>query len=116
MGCVVFPGAIPASLEDGVQGPGFPVEVYNVLGAGDAFMSGFLRGWLRDEPLETCCAYANACGAFAVSRLLCSAEYPTWAGAATFPRTTARRIARCARTRRSTTSTGRRRAPAAAER
>ena len=79
MGCVVFPGAIPASLEAGRQGPGFPVEVYNVLGAGDAFMSGFLRGWLRDEPLETCCAYANANGAFAVSRLLCSAEYPTWA-------------------------------------
>ena len=79
MGCVVFPGAIPNSLDAGVKGPGFPVEVYNVLGAGDAFMSGFLRGWLRDEPLETCCAYANANGAFAVSRLLCSAEYPTWA-------------------------------------
>jgi 5-dehydro-2-deoxygluconokinase len=78
MGCVVFPGAIPASIEDGVKGPGFPVEVYNVLGAGDAFMSGFLRGWLRDETIETCCAYANAGGAFAVSRLLCSAEYPTW--------------------------------------
>jgi 5-dehydro-2-deoxygluconokinase len=78
MGCVVFPGAIPDAIEDGVKGPGFPVEVYNVLGAGDAFMSGFLRGWLRDEPLETCCAYANAGGAFAVSRLLCSAEYPTW--------------------------------------
>ena len=79
MGCVVFPDAIPNSLEQGVKGPGFPVEVYNVLGAGDAFMSGFLRGWLRDESLETCCAYANANGAFAVSRLLCSAEYPTWA-------------------------------------
>ena len=35
-----------------------------MLGAGDAFMSGFLRGWLRDEPLETCCAYANANGRF----------------------------------------------------
>jgi 5-dehydro-2-deoxygluconokinase len=79
MGCVVFPGQIPSALEEGIKGPGFPVEVYNVLGAGDAFMSGFLRGWLRDEPLETCCAYANANGAFAVSRLLCSAEYPTWA-------------------------------------
>jgi 5-dehydro-2-deoxygluconokinase len=78
MGCVVFPGAIPNAIEEGVKGPGFPVEVYNVLGAGDAFMSGFLRGWLRDEPLETCCAFANAGGAFAVSRLLCSAEYPTW--------------------------------------
>ncbi len=79
MGCIVFDGAIPTSLEDGIKGPGFPVEVYNTLGAGDAFMSGFLRGWLRDEPLETCCAYANACGAFAVSRLLCSPESPSFA-------------------------------------
>jgi 5-dehydro-2-deoxygluconokinase len=79
MGCVVFPGAIPDDLEKGIRGPGFPVEVYNVLGAGDAFMSGLLRGYLRDEPWETSCAYANACGAFAVSRLLCSPESPTWA-------------------------------------
>ncbi len=77
MGCVVFPGAIPDSIEDGIKGPGFPVEVYNVLGAGDAFMSGFIRGFLRDETMETCCAYANAGGAFAVSRLLCSVEYLT---------------------------------------
>ncbi|MEQ8356005.1 MAG: 5-dehydro-2-deoxygluconokinase [Kiloniellaceae bacterium] len=79
MGCLVFDGAIPDDLEQGIQGPGFPVEVYNVLGAGDAFMAGFLRGWLKDEPLETCCTWANACGAFAVSRLLCSPESPTWA-------------------------------------
>jgi 5-dehydro-2-deoxygluconokinase len=78
MGCVVFPGEIPDSLDAGVKGPGFPVEVFNVLGAGDAFLSGFLRGWLKDEPLETCCAYANASGAFAVSRLLCSPEIPTF--------------------------------------
>ncbi|MGL4323873.1 MAG: bifunctional 5-dehydro-2-deoxygluconokinase/5-dehydro-2-deoxyphosphogluconate aldolase [Beijerinckiaceae bacterium] len=78
MGCSVFTGPIPDSLDEGIRGPGFPVEVYNVLGAGDAFMAGFLRGWLRDEPMETCCTYANASGAFAVSRLLCSAEYPTW--------------------------------------
>jgi len=49
-----------------------------VLGAGDAFLSGFLRGWLRDEPLETCCRYANACGAFAVSRHGCAPAIPTW--------------------------------------
>ncbi len=78
MGCVVYPGAIPNRLEDGIVGQGFPIEVYNVLGAGDAFFSGFLRGWLKNEPLETCATYANACGAFAVSRLLCSPEIPTW--------------------------------------
>lgn len=78
MGCIVYDGPISDDLEDGVVGDGFPIEVYNVLGAGDAFMSGFLRGWLKDEPLQTCATWANACGAFAVSRLLCAPEYPTW--------------------------------------
>jgi 5-dehydro-2-deoxygluconokinase len=78
MGCVVYPEAIPDSLDKGIVGKGFPIEVYNVLGAGDAFMSGFLRGWLKDEPYETCATWANACGAFAVSRLLCSPEYVKW--------------------------------------
>ena len=55
-----------------------------MLGAGDAFMAGFLRGWLRGEPHETSATWANACGAFAVSRLLCSPEYPTWAELQTF--------------------------------
>jgi 5-dehydro-2-deoxygluconokinase len=79
MGCIVYDGPISDNLEDGIIGQGFPIEVFNVLGAGDAFMSGFLRGWLKGEPLKTCATWANACGAFAVSRLLCSPEYPTWA-------------------------------------
>ena len=49
LGCAVFPDAIPRTIDDGITGAGFPVEIYNVLGAGDAFLSGFLRGWLRDE-------------------------------------------------------------------
>ncbi|KAF1721447.1 bifunctional 5-dehydro-2-deoxygluconokinase/5-dehydro-2-deoxyphosphogluconate aldolase [Pseudoxanthomonas wuyuanensis] len=77
-GCSAFPGAIPDSLDEGVVGQGFSVEVFNVLGAGDAFMAGFLRGWLRDEPLETACGYANACGAIVVSRHGCSPAMPTW--------------------------------------
>jgi 5-dehydro-2-deoxygluconokinase len=78
MGCTVFTGPIPAALDDGISGPGFPVEVYNVLGAGDGFMSGLLRGYLRGAPWETTLAYANACGAMLVSRLLCSPESPSW--------------------------------------
>ena len=77
MGCVVFPDAIPATVEEGIVGQGMSVAVYNVLGAGDAFLAGFLRGFLRSEPIQQCLRYANACGAFAVSRLLCSSEYPT---------------------------------------
>ncbi|KQX43151.1 5-dehydro-2-deoxygluconokinase [Devosia sp. Root436] len=79
MGCIVYDGPIPDDLEDGIVGKGFPIEVYNVLGAGDAFMSGFLRGWLRGEKHATSATWANACGAFAVSRLLCAPEIPTWA-------------------------------------
>ena len=77
-GCSAFPGDIPDSLDAGVVGRGFAVEVFNVLGAGDAFMAGFLRGWLRDEPLQTCCDYANACGAIVVSRHGCSPAMATW--------------------------------------
>lgn len=78
MGAVVFEGAIAASLDDGRSGPGFPIEVFNVLGAGDGFMSGLLRGWLKDEIWETTLTYANACGAFAVSRHGCAPAYPSW--------------------------------------
>jgi 5-dehydro-2-deoxygluconokinase len=78
IGCVVFDGAIPGDIEQGLQGPGFPVEVFNVLGAGDAFMAGFLRGWLRGEPLARCCTWANACGALVVSRHGCAPAMPSW--------------------------------------
>ena len=78
-GCIVYDGQIPADLEQGIVGKGFPIEIYNVLGAGDAFMSGFLRGWLAGETHAVSATWANACGAFAVSRLLCAPEYPTWA-------------------------------------
>ncbi|MDQ3376295.1 MAG: 5-dehydro-2-deoxygluconokinase [Actinomycetota bacterium] len=77
MGAIVFPGDIPDDLEDGVRVPGFPVEVFNSVGAGDAFMSGFLSGWLREEPLEECLRLGNACGAIVVSRHGCSPAMPT---------------------------------------
>lgn len=78
-GCVAYAGAIPQYLEGGTVVAGFPVEVYNVLGAGDAFMAGFLRGWLKGEPLERCCEWGNACGAIVVSRHGCAPAMPTWA-------------------------------------
>jgi 5-dehydro-2-deoxygluconokinase len=78
MGAAAFTGAIPDSLDDGETGPGFPIEVFNVLGAGDGFMSGLLKGWLDGEPWPTALTYANACGAFAVSRHGCTPAYPSW--------------------------------------
>lgn len=76
-GCTVIHGAIPARLEDGEIHPGTRVEVLNVLGAGDAFMSGFLSGWLNDADDARCCQLANACGGLVVSRHACAPAMPT---------------------------------------
>jgi 5-dehydro-2-deoxygluconokinase len=78
MGATAFTTAIPDSLDEGQSGPGFPIEVFNVLGAGDGFMSGLMRGWMDDEPWPVALKYANACGAFAVSRHGCTPAYPSW--------------------------------------
>ena len=75
-GAVAFQGAIEG-WESGQQGPGFPIEVFNVLGAGDGFFSGLLKGWLEDAPWPRALEYANACGAFAVSRHGCTPAYPS---------------------------------------
>ncbi len=78
MGAAAFTGDIPDTLDEGESGPGFPIEVFNVLGAGDGFMSGLLTGWLNGEDWPTALTYANACGAFAVSRHGCAPAYPSW--------------------------------------
>jgi len=78
-GCTVIHGAIPSRLEDGAIYPGVRVEVLNVLGAGDAFMSGFLKGWLNEDSDERCCQLANACGGLVVSRHACAPAMPTLA-------------------------------------
>ncbi|MBO6859969.1 5-dehydro-2-deoxygluconokinase [Roseibium sp.] len=77
-GAVAFTSMVPDDLDDGISGPGFPIEVFNVLGAGDGFMSGLLKGWLDDEDWPVTLKYANACGAFAVSRHGCTPAYPSW--------------------------------------
>ena len=76
-GAVAFEGAIPDRLDDGQTGPGFPIEVFNVLGAGDGFFSGLLKGWLEGADWPRALEYANACGAFAVSRHGCTPAYPS---------------------------------------
>ena len=43
LGAVAFDGDI-TSWEDGISGQGFAIDVFNVLGAGDGFMSGLLKG------------------------------------------------------------------------
>jgi 5-dehydro-2-deoxygluconokinase len=87
-GCVAFASAIPDDIESGLVVPGFKIDVLNVLGAGDAFMGGFLRGWLRAETLEESCRMGNACGAIVASRHGCAPAMPTWAELQLILRTT----------------------------
>ena len=76
-GATAFEGPIPASLDGGISGETFEVEVFNVLGAGDGFMAGLLKGWLGGEDWAETLRIANACGALAVSRHGCTPSYPS---------------------------------------
>ena len=108
MGAVAFDRRDPGQRSTTARpGPGFPIEVFNVLGAGDGFMSGLLKGWLDGEDWPTALKYANACGAFAVSRHGCTPAYPSWEELQFFLNRGVTRRRRCARMPRWSRCTGR---------
>jgi 5-dehydro-2-deoxygluconokinase len=76
-GCAVIEGEVPATRAALPLIPGFRVQVMNVLGAGDAFMAGLLKGWLSGASWQDAGRLANACGALVVARHACSASMPT---------------------------------------
>ncbi len=59
--------------------PPFPVQVLNVLGAGDAFASGLIYGIRQGWPLERAARMGNAVGAIVVTRHACANDMPTLA-------------------------------------
>lgn len=59
-----------------VRAAPFPVDVVNVLGAGDAFASGFIYGYLRGWDWYRCARMGNACGAIVVTRHGCANFMP----------------------------------------
>lgn len=56
--------------------PGFPVEVLNILGAGDAFAGGFIYGFLQGWDLYKACRMGNACGSWVVQKPGCANDMP----------------------------------------
>lgn len=77
MGCQVLTGAIPDDLSALPIYAGERIEVLNVLGAGDAFASGFLYGLITGKNYEESARIANVCGAIVVSRHGCAPAMPT---------------------------------------
>jgi sugar/nucleoside kinase (ribokinase family) len=61
-----------------IDAPGFPVDVYNILGAGDAFASGFLYGFVQGWGWRKAARLGNACGAIVVTRHGCANFMPTY--------------------------------------
>jgi 5-dehydro-2-deoxygluconokinase len=59
-----------------VEAATFPVEVLNVLGAGDAFACGFLYGYLKGWDWRRAARMGNGCGALVVTRHGCANFMP----------------------------------------
>ena len=57
--------------------PGFPVEVLNTVGAGDAFASGLIYSRMNGKNWHDSARFANACGAIVVTRHGCGDAMPT---------------------------------------
>jgi 5-dehydro-2-deoxygluconokinase len=76
-GCCFIAGDVPARLEDAPTAVGERIEVFNVLGAGDAFAAGLMTGLLRGQGFLEAARLANACGAIVVSRHACAPAMPT---------------------------------------
>ena len=74
--------------EDGsrkqIDVPGFPVEVYNILGAGDAFAAGFLYGRVTGWDWYKSARMGNGCGAIVVTKHGCANFMPTLPEVETF--------------------------------
>ncbi|GIV79342.1 5-dehydro-2-deoxygluconokinase [Litorilinea aerophila] len=61
-----------------IDAPGYPVEIYNILGAGDAFGAGFLYGYVNGWDWYKAARLGNACGAIVVTKHGCANFMPTY--------------------------------------
>jgi len=67
-----------ADAPEPIEAPGYPVEVYNILGAGDAFGAGFIYGYVNGWDWRKASRLGNACGAIVVQAHGCANFMPTY--------------------------------------
>ena len=70
-------GASVITADGSIDVPGFPVDVVNSVGAGDAFAAGLISKRLEGWDWQEAVRFANACGALVVTRHGCSSALPT---------------------------------------
>jgi fructokinase len=75
--CVTLGSRGCAIWSDGIlrEFPGFPVQIVDTVGAGDAFSAGFLHGLHQGWTVERAASLANSLGAVVASR---AAANPSW--------------------------------------
>ena len=57
--------------------PIYPVaEVLDVSGAGDAYIAGFLHGYLDEKPIKTCCEMGSVMSSFIIEAVGCTTNAP----------------------------------------
>lgn len=78
-GAIALSDDIPPMLDAVPIVPGYAVKVMNVVGAGDAFLSGVISQLTLGCDMQQALAVGNACGALVVSRHACSAAMPSTA-------------------------------------
>jgi 5-dehydro-2-deoxygluconokinase len=59
-----------------LEAPPYEIQVLNVLGAGDAYVSGFLYGYRHGWDWQRCARFGNATGAIVVTRHACANDMP----------------------------------------
>jgi len=59
-----------------IHAPAFQVEILNILGAGDAFASGLIYGWVKGWGWYKSARMGNAAGAIVVTRQGCANFMP----------------------------------------
>jgi len=69
----------PTGAIERIDAPGFRVEVYTILGAGDAFASGAIYGYIHGWDWYKAARLGNACGAIVVTKHGCANFMPTQA-------------------------------------
>jgi fructokinase len=69
-GCEVF------AERESIGAAGLPLATASAVGAGDAFLAGFLSCWLRGESLDRAARRANRLGAWVASQPMAVPEYP----------------------------------------